>query len=65
MTTRDIRAHLREMYDVDVSPDLISRVTDAVLDELAEWQSRPLDPVYPVIFIDALTVKIRVLSPIM
>ena len=43
MTTRDIRAHLREMYDVDVSPDLISRVTDAVLDELAEWQSRPLD----------------------
>src|SRR5580704_2255295 len=59
MTTRDIRAHLREMYDVDVSPDLISRVTDAVLDELAEWQSRPLDPVYPVIFIDALMVKIR------
>jgi putative transposase len=44
MTTRDIRAHLREMYDVDVSPDLISRVTDGVLDELAEWQSRPLDP---------------------
>ena len=43
MTTRDIRAHLREMYDVDVSPDLISRVTDAVLEELAEWQSRPLD----------------------
>ena len=43
MTTRDIRAHLREMYDVDVSADLISRVTDAVLDELAEWQSRPLD----------------------
>jgi putative transposase len=59
MTTRDIRAHLREMYDVDVSPDLISRVTDAVLDELAEWQSRPLDAVYPVVFIDALMVKIR------
>jgi putative transposase len=59
MTTRDIRAHLREMYDVDVSPDLISRVTDGVLEELAEWQSRPLDPVYPVIFIDALMVKIR------
>ncbi len=59
MTTRDIRAHLREMYDVDVSPDLISRVTDAVLEELAEWQSRPLDRVYPVIFIDALMVKIR------
>jgi putative transposase len=59
MTTRDIRAHLREMYDVDVSPDLISRVTGAVLDELAEWQSRPLDRVFPVIFIDALMVKIR------
>lgn len=59
MTVRDIRAHLREMYDVDVSPDLISRVTDGVLEELAEWQSRPLDQVYPVIFIDALMVKIR------
>jgi putative transposase len=43
LTTRDIRAHLRELYDVDVSPDLISRVTDAVVEELAEWQSRPLD----------------------
>jgi putative transposase len=43
MTTRDIRAHLREMYDVEVSADLISRVTDAVAEELAEWQSRPLD----------------------
>jgi len=59
MTTRDIAAHLREMYDVDVSPDLISRVTDGVLEELADWQSRPLDRVYPVIFIDALMVKIR------
>ena len=43
MTTRDIRAHLREIYDVEVSPDLISRVTDAVVEELVEWQSRPLD----------------------
>ena len=43
LTTRDIRAHLREMYDVEVSPDLISRVTDAVLEELQEWQSRPLE----------------------
>lgn len=46
MTTRDIRAHLREIYDVEVSPDLISRVTDGVLDELTEWQSRPVDAVY-------------------
>jgi putative transposase len=59
MSTRDIRAHLREMYAVDVSPDLISRVTDAVVDELQEWQSRPLDRVYPVVFVDALMVKIR------
>jgi transposase-like protein len=59
MTTRDIRAHLREIYGVEVSPDLISRVTDAVVEELAEWQGRPLDRVYPVVFIDALMVKIR------
>ena len=59
MTTRDIRGHLREMHDVDVSPDLISRVTDGVAGELREWQSRPLDRVYPVIFIDALMIKIR------
>jgi putative transposase len=59
MTTRDIRAHLREIYQVDVSPDLISRVTDAVAGELAEWQARPLDAVWPVIFIDALMVEIR------
>jgi Transposase, Mutator family len=65
MTTRDIRAHLREIYGVEVSPDLISRVTDAVVDELAEWQARPLDAIYPVIFIGALMVKIRVLSLIM
>jgi len=59
MTTRDIRAHLREMYGVEVSPDLISRVTGAVIEELAEWQARPLDRVYPVVFVDALMVKIR------
>jgi hypothetical protein len=47
MTTRDIRAHLREMYDIDVSPDLISRVTDAVVEELQEWQARPLEPSTP------------------
>ena len=59
LSTRDIRAHLREMYDVEVSPDLISRVTDGVLEELQEWASRPLERVYPVVFIDALMVKIR------
>src|SRR6516164_5608665 len=59
MTTRDIRAHLREIYGVEVSADLIYRVTDGVAEELAEWQSRPLDAVYPVVFIDALMIKIR------
>lgn len=59
MTVRDIRAHLEELYDVDVSPDLISRVTDAVWDELEEWRNRPLEAVYPILYIDALTVKIR------
>jgi putative transposase len=59
MSTRDIERHLREIYGVDVSPDLISRVTDAVLDQLHEWQARPLEALYPVVYIDALMVKIR------
>lgn len=59
MSTRDIRAHLHELYGVDVSPDLISRVTDAVVDELAEWQGRMLETVYPIVYIDALVVKVR------
>lgn len=59
MSTRDIQAHLKELYGVDVSPDLISRVTDAVVDELTEWQGRVLDQVYPVVYIDALVLKVR------
>lgn len=59
MTVRDIRDQLAELYGVDVSPDLISRVTDEVAGELREWQSRPLDPVYPVVYLDALVVKVR------
>lgn len=59
MTVRDIRKHLAEIYDVDVSPDLISKVTDAVWEELEEWRNRPLDAVYPIVYIDALNVKIR------
>ncbi|MGK5174080.1 IS256 family transposase [Geodermatophilus sp. CPCC 205761] len=59
MSTRDITAHLAEIYDVDVSPDLISKITDAVHAEVAEWQSRPLNSVYPVIFLDALVCKVR------
>src|SRR4051812_48403922 len=59
LSVREIQGHLQELYGIEVSPDLISRVTDAVLDEVREWQSRPLDPLYPVIFFDALRVKIR------
>src|SRR3954468_7026404 len=59
MTVRDIQAHLAEIYDVAVSPDLISKITDSVLEEVAEWQSRPLDRVWPVIFLDAVVCKVR------
>jgi transposase-like protein len=59
MTVREIQGHLAELYGAEVSPDLISRVTDAVLEEVREWQSRPLEAVYPVVFFDALRVKIR------
>lgn len=59
MTVRDIQAHLADIYEVTVSPDLISRVTDEVVDELRAWQHRPLEAVYPVVYIDALVVKIR------
>jgi len=59
MTTRDIQAQLQELYRVEVSPTLISNVTDAVIDEVKSWQSRPLDRVYPIIYFDALIVKIR------
>ncbi|HET7050133.1 MAG TPA: IS256 family transposase [Solirubrobacteraceae bacterium] len=59
MSTRDIEAHLRELYGVSVGRDLISRVTDAVMDDVREWQSRTLDDVYPVMFLDCMMVKIR------
>jgi putative transposase len=59
MTVREIRGHLQELYGIDVSPDLVSAITDAVLEEVAEWQNRPLDAVYPLIFFDAIRVKIR------
>jgi putative transposase len=59
MTTRDIQEHLKEMYCVDVSPDLVSRVTDAVIEEVKVWQKRPLDAIYPIVILDALVLKIR------
>ena len=59
MTTRDIKEHLSEVYGADVSPALISQVTDVVSDEIVQWQTRPLDAVYPILYIDAIMVKIR------
>jgi putative transposase len=59
MTTREIQAHLQEMYHTDVSPTLISNVTEAVLEEVRAWQARPLEPVYPIVYLDALMVKMR------
>lgn len=59
MTVREIQGYLAEMYGVEVSPEFISKVSDAVLSEVTAWQSRPLEPLYPVVFFDALRVKIR------
>lgn len=59
LSTRDIRRELGRMYGVEVSPALISRVTDGIVEELNEWQVRPLDAVYPILYIDALVVKVR------
>lgn len=59
MTTRDIQAHLKEMYSIEVSPSLISDVTDAVMDEVKTWQGRPLEPLYAIVYLDALYVKMR------
>lgn len=59
MSVREIAGHLRDLYGIDASPDLISAVTDAVLEEVAVWQARPLEPVYPLVFFDALRVKVR------
>ena len=59
MTTREIQGHLKELYQVEVSPTLISTVTDAVLDDVKAWQSRPLDAVYAIVFLDAIHVKLR------
>lgn len=59
MSTREITGHLRELYGIEVSADLISTVTDAVIEEVTTWQNRPLEAVYPLVFLDAIRVKIR------
>ncbi len=59
MTTREIQGHLKELYQVEVSPTLISAVTDAVMEDVRAWQARALDPVYPIVYLDAIHVKLR------
>ncbi len=59
MSTRDIQGHVEDLYGVAISPELVSRITDTVTEEVTAWQSRPLDAVYPILFLDALFVKIR------
>jgi putative transposase len=59
MTTRDIQAQLQDLYGVEVSPTMVSNVTEAVMDEVKAWQSRSLDPIYPIVYMDAIVVKIK------
>lgn len=60
MTTREIQGHLKELYGTAISPTLISAVTDAVLEDVQAWQSRPLDRMYPIVYLDAIHLKLRV-----
>jgi putative transposase len=59
LSVRDIRAHLQEIYGVEVSIDLISRVTDGVMDDVREWAKRPLEDIYPIVFLDCMVIKVR------
>ena len=59
MTVREVQGFLQEQYGIEVSPEFINSVTDEVMSEVTAWQSRPLEPMYPVVFFDALRVKIR------
>ncbi len=59
LSVRDIQGHLKEIYATEVSPELISKVTDAVLDEMREWQTRPIEAVYPILYLDALFISVR------
>jgi putative transposase len=59
MTIRDIKAHLSEVYGVDVSHETVAKVTEVVVEEIRSWQSRPVDEVYPIVFIDAIRIKVR------
>ena len=59
LSTRDIADTFKDLYDADVSPALISKITDAVIDRVIEWQARPLDAIYPIVYLDCIVLKIR------
>jgi len=59
MTVRDIAGHLSELYGTDIGSDTVSRITDAVLEDVAAWCTRPLEPVYPIVYFDAMMVRVR------
>ena len=59
LSTREIASTFKDLYDADVSPALISKITDAVIDKVTEWQSRPLDAIYPIVYLDYIVLKIR------
>lgn len=59
MTTREIATAFKELYDADVSPALVSKVTDAVMEQVTEWQNRPLDAIYPIVYLDCIVLKVR------
>ena len=60
LSTRDIQSHIKEIYGYDMSPETVSTITDTVIERAKEWQSRPLNPVYPIVFLDALVVKMKI-----
>jgi len=59
MTVRDVRSYVADLYQVEISPEQVSTITDAIIPELREWQTRPLDPIYPIMYVDAVVVKVR------
>ncbi|SKC84088.1 Transposase and inactivated derivatives, partial [Maledivibacter halophilus] len=59
MSTRDIEDHMKDIYGIDVSPTMVSKITDKIIPKIQEWQSRPLERVYPIVFLDAIHFKVR------
>jgi putative transposase len=59
MSTRDIKDHMNDIYGIDVSPSMVSKITDKIIPTIIEWQSRPLDKIYPIVYLDAIHFKVR------